>query len=114
VARPLSKATWKREFKLPWRQAGPPNHLDDKVDSDQEVVNKELSLWQDLDGDVHVAAHALHLAVRGTADTLAQSLVAPRLDRLRALPDLDIECRDPQAAVTQPLTSPLPSGEGST
>ena len=33
-----------REFKLPWREAGPPNHLDDKVDSDQQVVNKELSL----------------------------------------------------------------------
>ena len=28
------KATWKREFKLPWREAGPPNHHDDKVDSD--------------------------------------------------------------------------------
>ena len=27
--------TWKREFKLPWREAGPPNHHDDKVDSDQ-------------------------------------------------------------------------------
>ena len=38
------KATWKREFKLPWRQAGPPNHLDNKVDSDHEVVNNELSL----------------------------------------------------------------------
>ena len=38
-------ATWKREFKLPWREAGPPNHLDDKEDSDQYVVNKELSLW---------------------------------------------------------------------
>ena len=24
-----SKATWKRGFKLPWREAGPPNHLDD-------------------------------------------------------------------------------------
>ena len=33
-------ATWKREFKLPWREAGPPNHHDDKVDSDQQVVNK--------------------------------------------------------------------------
>ena len=22
-------------FKLPWREAGPPNHHDDKVDSDQ-------------------------------------------------------------------------------
>jgi len=24
-----------KEFKLPWREAGPPNHHDDKVDSDQ-------------------------------------------------------------------------------
>ena len=23
------------EFKLPWREAGPPNHHDDKVDSDE-------------------------------------------------------------------------------
>ena len=29
------KATWKRKFKLPWREAGPPNDLDDTVDSDQ-------------------------------------------------------------------------------
>ena len=29
------KATWKMEFKHPWREAGPPNHHDDKVDSDQ-------------------------------------------------------------------------------
>jgi hypothetical protein len=29
------KATWRRQFKLPWREAGPPNHLDDKVDVDQ-------------------------------------------------------------------------------
>ena len=39
------KATWKREFKLPWREAGPPIHLDDKVDSDQQVAkNKSRSL----------------------------------------------------------------------
>ena len=38
------KATRKREFKLSWREAGPPNHLDDKVDSGQKVVNKEFSL----------------------------------------------------------------------
>ena len=25
----------RREFKLPWREAGPPNHHDDTVDSDQ-------------------------------------------------------------------------------
>jgi len=29
------KATWKRGFKLPWREADPPNHQDDQVDSDQ-------------------------------------------------------------------------------
>jgi len=29
------KATWKREFNLPWREAGPPHHHDDTVDSDQ-------------------------------------------------------------------------------
>ena len=29
------KATWKREFKLPWRDAGPPNRHDGTVDSDQ-------------------------------------------------------------------------------
>jgi len=38
------RATWKTEFKFPWREAGPPNHHDDKVDSDQKCVNKELSL----------------------------------------------------------------------
>ena len=37
------KATWTRKYKLPWREAGPPNHLDAEVDSDQKVVNKELS-----------------------------------------------------------------------
>ena len=25
------KAIWKREFKLPWREAGPPNHHDDNA-----------------------------------------------------------------------------------
>jgi len=29
------KATWKMGFKLLWREAGPPNHHDDTVDSDQ-------------------------------------------------------------------------------
>ena len=36
--RKLDKAAWKTEFELPWR-----DHLDDKVDSDQWVVNKERS-----------------------------------------------------------------------
>ena len=34
------KDTWKRKFKLPWREASPLNHQDDKVDSDQLVVNE--------------------------------------------------------------------------
>ena len=38
------KAACKREFKLPWCNAGPPNHLDDPVHLDQWLVNKELSL----------------------------------------------------------------------
>ena len=33
-----------RQAVLPWREAGLPNHLDDKVDSDQWVINKGLSL----------------------------------------------------------------------
>ena len=39
------KATWKRKFKLPLLEAGPPNHLGDKVDSDHWVFNTELSLF---------------------------------------------------------------------
>jgi len=38
------QCAWNREFRLPWREAGPPYHHDNKVDSDQKVVNKELSL----------------------------------------------------------------------
>ena len=34
------KATWIVFFNLPWREAGPSKHHDDKVDSDQQVVNK--------------------------------------------------------------------------
>jgi len=36
-------ATRKKEFKLPWREAGQPNYHDDKVVPDQWAVNKELS-----------------------------------------------------------------------
>ena len=32
------------EFKLLWREAGPPNHVDDTVVSDQQVVSTEPSL----------------------------------------------------------------------
>ena len=34
------KATWKRESKLPWREAAPLNHYDDGVDSGQYAVKK--------------------------------------------------------------------------
>ena len=34
------EATWKREFELPWREAGPPDHHGDEVDSDQKVFNR--------------------------------------------------------------------------
>ena len=70
-----------RDFKLPWREAGPPNHHDDKVDSDQPIVNKELSLsdewtvgWQGPDVFFQAAeaanlVHALVPAVHVTADS---------------------------------------------
>ena len=29
---------------MPWREAGPSKHLDEKVDLNQEAVNEELSL----------------------------------------------------------------------
>ena len=29
------KATWEREFKLRWREAGPPDHHDNHADSDR-------------------------------------------------------------------------------
>ena len=29
-----------KNIELPWREAGPPRHHDDKMDSDQEVFNK--------------------------------------------------------------------------
>jgi len=41
-------ATWKREFGLPWREAGPPNHNDDKMKSDHQAVNKECSFLHTL------------------------------------------------------------------
>ena len=35
-----------REFNLPWREAGPPNHLDDSVDPDQLSIKNSLSaVW---------------------------------------------------------------------
>ena len=43
------KATWKRKVRLPWRETGPPNHRDDEVDSDQQVVNVELSVSMTLE-----------------------------------------------------------------
>ena len=39
-----------RKCKHPWREAGLANHHDDKVDSDQKVVNEGLSLLQGVGG----------------------------------------------------------------
>ena len=64
-------ATWKREFKLPWREAGPPNHQDDKVDPDQWVVNTELSLSS------HASAEAGGLAL-GLGTTHSHLTGVPR------------------------------------
>ena len=36
--------TWKREIKFIWREASPKIHLNDKADSDQYVINTEVSL----------------------------------------------------------------------
>ena len=41
------KATWQSEFKHPWREAGPPHHFDDNLDSEKWVVNEELSVAVD-------------------------------------------------------------------
>ena len=41
----LQQFHWEREFRLPWREAGPPNHHDDKADSDQKVVKNGISLF---------------------------------------------------------------------
>ena len=43
-----ANATWERDFKLPWREAGSPNHHDDNVGSHRLVVNGELSLTRSL------------------------------------------------------------------
>ena len=35
-------ATWKTEFKLPWRETGPLNYLNDEVDSEQLSMKNSL------------------------------------------------------------------------
>ena len=62
-------------FKLPWREAGPPNHHDDKVDSDQYVVNKELSLAGTADFEDRAPR------VRTPLRPLPSRLSTPRSDR---------------------------------
>ena len=37
-------ATWKKEFKLTWCKADPPNRHDDEGDLDHWVVNKKLAV----------------------------------------------------------------------
>jgi hypothetical protein len=38
------KATWGKKCEIQWREAGPPDHLNDKVDLDQSVGKTKLSL----------------------------------------------------------------------
>ena len=54
------KATWKKEFKLPWREAGPPNIHDDEVDMDERDVDTELSLWHPQVLHPPASGHVLH------------------------------------------------------
>ena len=70
------KATWKRIFKLPWREAGPPNRHDGKVDSGQYVVNEELSLCT----GARSAIWGKALNLRTT--TLQKCAVVPRRARI--------------------------------
>ena len=62
-----------REFKLPWREANPPNHRDDKLDPDQEVVNKELSL--------QTGVHRRRIAIWSDSDSFAYSGVTLNVAR---------------------------------
>ena len=70
------KATWTREFEIPLREAGPPNHHDDKVDSDQQVVNEELSLCQSHGAEE--ASVALRLVTWGASARVCRSRGARR------------------------------------
>jgi len=58
------KATWKREFKLPWREAGPPNHHDDKVDRrrsmNSALVGRPRSKLTRRSGTLHPVPFTLH------------------------------------------------------
>ena len=73
------KATWTREFKLPCREAGPPNHLDDKVDSDQQVVNpRTVSLLASLLLSLHEGSGSHALAARGFENLLVNGISTPR------------------------------------
>ena len=53
-----------RKFKLPWREAGPPNHLNDTEGSDQQTVNKDLSLCLHLPLVDYSQVHGLRLRYR--------------------------------------------------
>ena len=59
------EAAWRREFKLSLREAGPPNHLDDNVDSDLLDVTKELYLFPQVPAEQH--GHILQHLLRERA-----------------------------------------------
>ena len=55
-------ATWNREFKLPWRKAGPPYYFDDQVDSDHKLSVK-ISLTDQLSKATEAKVVRDHLIV---------------------------------------------------
>jgi len=80
------QATWKRGFKLPWRGAGPPNHHDDKVDPDQYVVNKELSLSRGGDGWMRGGPRWVQVArISSTSFFFFFITLKPRVERYKSL-----------------------------
>ena len=71
------KATWKRGFNPPWREAGPPNHHDDKVDSDLPVPDGVLEgeVGDDaLDGLAREGVELLVRRVLSVSQSVGQSV----------------------------------------
>jgi len=73
---------------LPWREAGPPSHQNDKVDSDQEVVNQELSLVQVREGEALRGPHLPYMRICAEEGFLPSEAISARphpADYLNAL-----------------------------
>ena len=75
------KATWKREFNVPWREAGPPDHHGMKVDSDQQVTRRVQR--REGTGILCLACRSTRIAYSGTLLVLCEKEVAVRKMILR-------------------------------